>query len=52
MGLVAYVFLAGLTDTFLIFSRTQILLLIITAIAMRWRKKERYTPEISNFSYR
>lgn len=39
-GLVCYVFLAGLTDTFMIFSRTPVLLLMITAIAMSWRKQE------------
>lgn len=38
-GLVSYIFLAGMTDAFIIFSRTQILLLIITAIAMSWRKE-------------
>ena len=37
VGLVSYIFLAGLTDTFIIFSRTQILLLMITAIAMNWQ---------------
>ena len=41
VGLVSYIFLAGLTDTFIIFSRTQILLLIITAIAMSWRRETR-----------
>jgi len=38
-GLLSYLFLAGLTDTFLIFSRTPILLLIITAIAIGWRQR-------------
>jgi O-antigen ligase len=41
IGLVSYIFLAGLTDTFIIFSRTQILLLMITAIAMHWHKQMR-----------
>lgn len=39
-GLVSYIFLAGLTDAFIIFSRTPVLLLLITAIAMSWQKKE------------
>ncbi|SFE72951.1 O-antigen ligase [Nitrosomonas sp. Nm166] len=41
MGLVSYIFLAGLTETFIIFSRTQVLLLIITAIAISWQKRTR-----------
>ena len=41
IGLVSYIFLAGLTDTFIIFSRTQILLLMITAVAMHWHKRMR-----------
>jgi len=40
-GLLSYIFLAGLTDTFIIFSRTQILLLIVTAIAICWQRKVR-----------
>ena len=39
-GLVSYIFLAGLTDAFIIFSRTPVLLLLITAIAMSWQRKE------------
>jgi O-antigen ligase len=39
-GLVSYVFLAGLTDAFLIFSRMPVLLLVITAIAMRWQQQK------------
>ena len=37
VGLVSYIFLAGLTETFMIFSRTSVLLLMITAIAMNWK---------------
>ncbi len=40
-GLLSYIFLAGLTDTFIIFSKTQILLLMITAIAISWKRQER-----------
>ncbi len=40
-GLVSFIFLAGFTETFIIFSRTPILLLIITAIAMNWNERER-----------
>lgn len=40
VGLLSYIFLAGLTDTFMIFSRTPVLLLMITAIAMHWQKNE------------
>jgi len=39
-GLLSYIFLAGLTETFIIFSRTQILLLMITAIAISWQREE------------
>ncbi|SEG16175.1 O-antigen ligase family protein [Nitrosomonas ureae] len=39
-GLISFIFLSGLTDTFIIFSRTPILLLIITAIAINWYKRE------------
>ncbi|MBL8500214.1 MAG: O-antigen ligase family protein [Nitrosomonas sp.] len=39
-GLVSYIFLAGLTDAFLIFSRMPVLLLAITAIAMRWHQQK------------
>lgn len=39
VGLICYIFLAGLTDSFIIFSRTPILLLMITAIAMSWRRQ-------------
>ena len=39
VGLLSYLFLSGLTDTFLIFSRTPILLLIITATAIDWRQR-------------
>lgn len=41
VGLVSYIFLSGLTETFIIFSRTQILLLVITAIAISWQKRAR-----------
>ena len=41
IGLVSYIFLSGLTETFIIFSRTQILLLIITAIAISWQREVR-----------
>lgn len=41
IGLVSYIFLSGLTETFIIFSRTQILLLIITAIAISWQREAR-----------
>ncbi|UJP06138.1 MAG: O-antigen ligase family protein [Nitrosomonas sp.] len=37
-GLVGFLLLAGLTDTFLLFSRTPVLLLLITAIAMHWQE--------------
>lgn len=37
-GLVSYIFLAGLTETFMIFSRTSVLLLMITAIAISWQR--------------
>ncbi|WP_258363771.1 O-antigen ligase family protein [Nitrosomonas ureae] len=40
LGLISFIFLSGLTDTFIIFSRTPILLLIITAIAINWDKRE------------
>lgn len=40
LGLISFIFLSGLTDTFIIFSRTPILLLIITAIAINWHKRE------------
>lgn len=39
VGLICYIFLAGLTDTFIIFSRTPVLLLMITAMAMNWRRQ-------------
>lgn len=35
-GLVSFLGLAGLTDTFLIFSRTPILILMITGVALHW----------------
>lgn len=35
-GLIGFLGLAGLTDTFLIFSRTPILVLLITGIALHW----------------
>ncbi|MDP3279534.1 MAG: O-antigen ligase family protein [Nitrosomonas sp.] len=35
-GLVSYIILAGLTDAFIIFSRTPVLLLLITGIVMCW----------------
>lgn len=38
-GLISFLFFAGLTDTFLIFSRTPVLLLLITAIALHWHKR-------------
>lgn len=38
VGLMSYVLVAGLVDTFLIFSRTSLFLLMMTAIAMRWRE--------------
>lgn len=41
IGLVSYIFLAGLTDTFIIFSRTQVLLLMITAAAISWQRRMR-----------
>ena len=37
-GLLSYIFLAGLTDAFIIFSKIPILLLMITAIAIGWQK--------------
>ena len=41
ISLVSYIFLAGLTETFIIFSRTQVLLLMITAIAISWQRRTR-----------
>jgi len=38
-GLVTYIVLAGMTDTFLIFSRMPVLLLAITALAMSGYKQ-------------
>lgn len=38
VGLMSYVLVAGFADTFLIFSRTSLFLLMMTAIAMRWRE--------------
>lgn len=40
-GLLSYIFVAGLTDTFIIFSKTQIILLMITAVAISWQKQAR-----------
>lgn len=37
IGLISYILLAGMTDTFLIFSRTPVLLLLMTAIALVWQ---------------
>jgi O-antigen ligase len=37
-GLLSYIFLAGLTDAFIIFSKIPILLLMITAIAISWQR--------------
>ncbi len=39
IGLASYIFLSGLTDTFLIFSKTPVLLLMITAIALNWESE-------------
>ncbi|MEQ1815465.1 MAG: O-antigen ligase family protein [Nitrosomonas sp.] len=39
-GLVSYIILAGFTDAFIIFSKTPILLLLITGIIMCWYGKE------------
>jgi O-antigen ligase len=39
--LVCYIFLAGLTDTFIIYSRIPVMLLVITAIAICWQKENR-----------
>ncbi len=39
-GLVSYIILAGFTDAFIIFSRTPILLLLITGITMSWHRQE------------
>lgn len=39
IGLISYILLSGLTDTFLIFSRTPVLLLMITAIALSWQNR-------------
>jgi O-antigen ligase len=38
-GLVSYIILAGFTDAFIIFSRTPVLLLLITGIIMSWRRQ-------------
>ena len=40
-GLISYILLAGLAETFIIFSRTQVLILIITAVAITWQRKIR-----------
>ena len=39
-GLVSYIILAGFTDAFIIFSRTPVLLLLITGISMSWHRQE------------
>jgi len=39
IALVSYIFLSGLSDTFIIYSRISTLLLIITAIAICWQKQ-------------
>lgn len=39
-GLICYILLSGLTDTFLIFSRTPVLLLMMTAISIAWQKRQ------------
>ncbi|MBY0484912.1 O-antigen ligase family protein [Nitrosomonas sp.] len=39
-GLVSYIILAGFTDAFIIFSRTPVLLLLITGITMSWHRQE------------
>lgn len=39
-GLVSYIILAGFTDAFIIFSRTPVLLLLITGILMCWYRHE------------
>lgn len=36
-GMLCYIFIAGLTDTFLVFSKAPLLLLMITAIALHWQ---------------
>ncbi len=38
-GLVSYIILAGFTDAFIIFSRTPVLLLLITGIIMNWHRQ-------------
>lgn len=38
-GLVGFLFFAGMTDTFLIFSRTPVLLLLITAMTLHWHER-------------
>lgn len=38
-GLVSYIILAGFTDAFIIFSRTPVLLLLITGIIMSWHRQ-------------
>jgi O-antigen ligase len=40
IALVSYIFLAGLTDTFIIYSRISTLLLVITAITVCWDKNK------------
>ncbi len=39
-GLLSYIILAGFTDAFIIFSRTPVLLLLITGITMSWHRQE------------
>lgn len=39
-GLVSYIILAGFTDAFIIFSRTPVLLLLITGITVSWHRQE------------
>ncbi|SDY69747.1 O-antigen ligase [Nitrosomonas sp. Nm33] len=45
--LVSFVFLSGLTDTFVLYSKIPTLLLVITAIAISWQK-EKGTIELGN----
>ncbi|MCC8997399.1 MAG: O-antigen ligase family protein [Nitrosomonas sp.] len=40
IGLMCYIFIAGLTDTFIIFSRISTFLLVVTAISICWSKQQ------------
>lgn len=41
-GMLCYIFVAGMSDTFLIFSKTPLLLLMVTAITVYWQQMNRH----------